>query len=90
MIDNDDILRRLVEAKEAGEPLNRVTLSKEEIEDYAIRGADPDIEPEDEAELNTEIAYLGPGDILAVLKRTKEVCEENCALVERILKKGIH
>jgi hypothetical protein len=85
MTSNDDILmQRIQEAKDAGEPL-RVTLSKEEIEDYAIRRADPD-EPMDD----TEIAHLDAGDILAVLKRTAEVGEETYQAVLRILKMQTH
>ena len=81
---DDLLMQRLEEAKEAGEPL-RVTLSKEEIEDYAERRADFDLPVDD-----TEIAHLDAGDILAVLKRTAEIADENYQAVLRILKMHTH
>src|SRR5262245_50004691 len=83
--------QRSKDAAEAGEP-RTVTLSKEEITDYAHRWLEygPDCEPDLYIELGVELCELGVGDIMAVLKRAPEVAKETAEAMQRILKMDIH
>src|SRR5262245_23120934 len=75
-----ELMRRAQIIADSGERL-KVTLTKAEIEELAERKYwGGEIDEEDYAEVLEEILALDMGDIMAVLKRTREIARETFAV----------